>query len=327
MAGIGALLFAAVGLTAVLVIPRVADSAFDNEPVTAQPLEGHRDTGWIVQPYRGLGTWLDVFDFAPGFQSGPEPTVTPSDVVTMAQRGATTLYLQAARADVDRDDGLIAPALLGEFLAAADHEGLDVVASYAPAFVNVDNDVRRLKAIRDFSHEGRTFDGLAVDIEFVDGEPDHGVRTEALLELSRRLRDEAGQEPLGAIVVPPVQLEEVNPQLWPGFPWAGLSELYDVWLPMSYWTYRSPDSPWHDPQRYTEENVRRLRDNVGDPDIHVHPVGGVSDAAGAQDYVGFVDAVRGTRPIGASLYHFPTTPPGAWDILTERLPPEWWLTE
>ncbi len=86
---------------------------------------------------------------------------------------------------------------------------------------------------------GHRFDGLAVDIEDVDTVTDVDARNQRLVDLSQRLRTEVGSETLGAIVLPPVLTEVVNPQRWPDFPWPQLAPLYDVWLPMSYWTFRT----------------------------------------------------------------------------------------
>ncbi|HEX5097518.1 MAG TPA: hypothetical protein VFX21_15940, partial [Acidimicrobiia bacterium] len=46
-------------------------------------------------PYRGLGTWVDVYDTLPAFaERGRVSPVTPADVASMAEHGVHTLYLQ-----------------------------------------------------------------------------------------------------------------------------------------------------------------------------------------------------------------------------------------
>ena len=70
--------------------------------------------------------------------------------------------------------------------------------------------------------------------------------------------------PLGAIVLEPVLLEDINLAYWPNFPWKKLGSLFDVWLPMAYWTNRTDASGWNNGFRYTSENIRRVRANLGD---------------------------------------------------------------
>ena len=83
--------------------------------------------------------------------------------------------------------------------------------------------------------------------------------------------------PLGAIVLEPVLLEDVNTAYWPDFPWKKLAPFFDVWLPMSYWTNRTESSGWNDGFRYTSENIRRVRTNLGDRNAVVHVIGGIAD--------------------------------------------------
>ena len=82
-------------------------------------------------PYRGLGTWVDAYDFDPAYVPGAV-TVRPVDVADMADHGVRTLYLQSSRSD-SRATGLVAdPWLMGGFLLAGDRADVDVVAWYHP---------------------------------------------------------------------------------------------------------------------------------------------------------------------------------------------------
>ena len=38
-----------------------------------------------------------------------------------------------------------------------------------------------------------------------------------------------------------------------------IAPAYDAWMPMSYWTSRTPASGYRDAYRYTAENIDRLR--------------------------------------------------------------------
>lgn len=269
-----------------------------------------------LAPYEGLGTWVDVYDYVPEFQEeGETPAVTPESVDDMAALGVRTLYLQAAQDDERSPDDTIDPDLLERFLRRAHRNDVAVVAWYLPRFADLDADLRRIRAIHRFRAGAERFDGLALDIEFTAAVPDVRARNDAVVELSERVRELVGdEEALAAIVLEPVLLEVVNPLLWPDFPWRRIQPHYDVWMPMSYWTNRLDDSGYRDGFAYTEENVRRLRNNLDD-DALVHPIGGIGDAATTADYEGFVRASRDADAVGWSVYDFDTIPSSAWPRL------------
>jgi hypothetical protein len=274
--------------------------------------------------YEGLGAWVDVFDYAPAYQEpATAPTVTPDSMEVLAVYGVRTLFLQAARLDSRSPDGIVDDALVGEILARARSQGMRVVGWYLPKFADIEADLARLEMIREFEHDGHRFDGVAVDIEWRRDVPDDDERNARLVELSQRLREQVGTEAVGAIVPPPVLLEVVNQRNWPDFPWPELAGLYDVWLPMSYWTLRTSASGYRDGYRYTDENVRRLRANLGDPDALVHPIGGIADEATDDSYRGFVRAAEEMGAVGLSVYDYATTGGAGWSILRRSTgPPE-----
>jgi len=269
-----------------------------------------------VDAYRGLGTWVDVYDYVPGFQdTGKKPTVTPASVNGMKRHGVRTLYLQAAQDDRRSPGATITPKLVGQFLQRAHDAGLRVVAWYLPHFDDLDADVRHIRGLLDFEAGGERFDGVALDIEFRGDVSDSEQRNAALVELSKRVRDLAGDRPIGAIVLEPVLLEVVNANFWPNFPWRSIAGFYDVWLPMSYWTNRNADSGYKDGFRYTDENIRRLRSNLGSENAPVHAIGGIADTAQAADYDGFVRAAKQDGAIGWSIYSYEVTPRSVWPRL------------
>src|SRR5688500_8192358 len=55
-----------------------------------------------LEPYRGMGTWVDVYDWTNSYTGG-KPAVGPGDVDRMADLGVQTLYLQASKADSPTD--------------------------------------------------------------------------------------------------------------------------------------------------------------------------------------------------------------------------------
>src|SRR5262249_38134603 len=127
-------------------------------------------------------------------------------------------------------------------------------------------------------------------------------------DLSTRVRADLGDQAVGAIVMPPVQLEVVNPGFWPGFPWQELAPLYDVWLPMNYWIERTAASGYRDPARYTAEHLARLRGAV-DGDASIHVIGGLGEDLAAGDVDAFAKALHDHGAVGGSLYDWATLTP------------------
>lgn len=265
--------------------------------------------------YEGLGAWVDVYDYAPGFQTdGTPPDVIPETVDDMEALGVETLYLQAAFADpATPDDAVIDVDLVGDFLERAHEHDIRVVAWYLPRLGDVDADLRLVEALDEFEADDQRFDSIALDIEWTADVPETTERNRRLVELSERSRQVVGDDALGAIVLPPVQLEVVNPALWPEFPWRALAPHYDVWLPMAYFTFRQGEH--RDPASYVGESVRRLRANVGDDDASVHAIGGIADLTTSVDVEALLRVVDDEELIGWSLYDYDTTPTPLWTRL------------
>jgi hypothetical protein len=266
-----------------------------------------------VTPFVGLGTWVDVYDYVPGFPGdGGPPPVTLDAIDDMADLGVRTLYLQAAQDDTRITGNTVAPKLLGSYLRRAHDRGLQVVAWYVPKLYDQAADLRRIRALHDFRSGGERFDAIALDIEWTQGVPDTATRNAVLVKLAKRARAIVGDTALGAITLEPVLLEDVNRNYWPSFPWKKLRSSFDVWLPMNYWTNRNSASGFRDGFKYTSENIKRVRNHLDDPDALVHAVGGVADQAHAADYDGFVRAAKRRDAIGWSIYDFNTTTSAVW---------------
>jgi hypothetical protein len=268
-----------------------------------------------VAAYEGAGAWVDVYDTR-GESGGA--AVTPAAVDAMADAGVRTLYLQVARDDQEGTPELEDPGLAARFLVRAHERGLRVVGWYVPRFGDLDRDLDHLRAIADFDVLGHRFDGVAVDIEWTQSVSDANERSDRLVELSAGLRDHVGADPLGAIVLPLVQIEVVNTAFWPDFPWDELAPLYDAWLPMGYWTDRTTASGYRDAATYTTENLQRLESHLGD-DAPVHAIGGLGEDSTPADIAGFVAAVEAEGAIGASIYDWATFPVEAQAQLSEAL--------
>lgn len=259
-----------------------------------------------IDVYRGLGTWIDIYD-------DPAWADPRAAVAAMKARHVRTLYIETS--NFNRGRAFVFPELVGEFVDAAHDLGVGIVAWYLPGFDKVGRDFRRSMAAIDFrTAAGNGFDSFALDIESPQVRS-ASKRTAALLELSRRIRDAAGAGyPLGAIVPSPLGMQ-ANPDYWPGFPWADLDPLYDVFLPMTYYTWRVKGMAGaHD---YTAGNVDLVREQTADPTVPIHVIGGIADQASVAETNGFVHAVRERGVIGASYYTFPIVSSEQWPLLRE----------
>jgi hypothetical protein len=156
--------------------------------------------------------------------------------------------------------------------------------------------------------------GIGVDIEST-AVADPADRSARMLDLSKAVRAAMPDRALSAVVLPPVDTDVVNLKYWPGFPWQEIRGIYDVWQPMGYWTNRSAGSGYRDAERYTRENVERLRAHLGDPTAVVHPIGGIMDKATPHDVAGYLKAVRDTGSVGASLYTWGTQKPDTYPLM------------
>jgi hypothetical protein len=260
-----------------------------------------------VTAFAGVGAWIDVFDWSRTF--GGDALIGPDDVEAMADAGVQTLYVQGARANAK--DDVLERDRLEALLDRAHEEGLATVVWYVPSLVDPAADLRRLEALADLD-----VDALAVDIEARDV-ADPAERNRRLVALSRDLREAQPDVAIAAVPVAPVLLEVVNPDFWPGFPWADLADSYDAWLPMSYSTDRRADSGYRDAGRYLTENVTRLRADLRRPRARVSAVGGLAEDLSVDDVEAFVRAARQVDAVGVSLYDWRTAAP---ELLEPLLP-------
>jgi len=191
--------------------PVPAIAAFN--PATALQAPG----AFTFDPYAGLGTWIDVYDWSETYGGG---AVGPADIDRMATLGVQTVYIQATRWDAATV--ILEPERLLALIKRARARGMRVVAWYLPDLSDLNNDMQRLTAIASLP-----IDGLGIDIESRSVE-DVNARNQQLLSLSAWLRSQLPGQVLSAIVLPPVIMEDINPNYWPDYPWAGLAQYYDV---------------------------------------------------------------------------------------------------
>ena len=190
---------------------------------------------------------------------------------------------------------------------------MKVVAWYLPQLKDLTFDLRRCTAAIEFrTTDGQRFDSFALDIEDSSVTP-ASARSAQLLKLSRQLRAVVGDGyPLGAIIPSPTGMT-MNVSYWPGFPYRQLAAIYDVMVPMGYYTYHV--QRYDDVFAETEQNVTTIREQTGDPRIPIHVIGGLAGDSTMADVQAFVHCVREYGCLGASLYDFATTNANAWQFL------------
>ncbi|MFN2543639.1 MAG: hypothetical protein ABR600_03575 [Actinomycetota bacterium] len=261
-----------------------------------------------VDLYRGLGSWVDIYEHS-SF-ANPERAVAG-----MRANGVRTLYIETS--NYKRTVAIKYLSKQVRFIEAAHAAGMKVVAWYLPGFRDLDKDLwRTMKAIRFRTPSGQGYDSFALDIE-APLVQDPKLRTSRLLELSQRIRAAVGSSyPLGAIIPSPRGMVK-HPEYWPGFPYRELASFYNVFLPMTYFTWRvSGEQPAH---AYTTSVVQIIRHRVGDRSVPIHVIGGISDESTQGEARGFVHAVREQGVLGGSYYAYHGTSARLWREL-RRIP-------
>ena len=257
-----------------------------------------------IRPYAGLGTWIDIYDKS----AFNRPVETVSAV---AAKGVRTIYLETS--NYRQTSAILRPVATGKLIEAAHATGLEVIAWYLPSFRNISRDrARSLAAIGFRTNGGQAFDGFALDIE-ASVVASASLRTTRLLSLSRMIRNAAPKGyALGAIIPSPRGMQ-LSPTYWPGFPYRELGAVYDVMLPMSYFTYRVEGMGAV--RAYTAKSITIIRKETGRSGIPIHMIGGVADGTSAAEAAGFMAAIARCRPLGYSLYDYFTTSGPAWTKL------------
>ncbi len=263
-----------------------------------------RATPWTVDPYRGTGVWVDVYDWTNEITRG-RPTVGLEQIDQMADQGIQTIFIQTAHRRSPAD--VIEPERLLPMIDRAHARGMSVIAWYLPELVDTSLDLRRLLAAA-----ALPVDGVGVDIES-RAVGDDAERTRRLIELSEGLRRNVGTKAISAITLDAVHIQVVNPAFWPGFPWPEIGALYDVIVPMAYWSGRKAE--WRIGDRYIVENIDRIRASTGRPDIPIHIAGGIADGITLDDVAGMIWAIDVRGAIGGSLYDWNTSQAPQWALL------------
>jgi hypothetical protein len=265
--------------------------------------------GASLDAYQGLGTWIDIYDSA----AWRDPA---GAVAAMKARGVRTLFIETA--NYNSPNPLYKPDKLRKFIAEGHAHGIKVVAWYLPNMKTNSVDYARvMQAIRLRTADGQQFDSFALDIES-SAVSSEWKRNRGLEALSRKIRAAVGPTyPLGAITPSPVGLKRPH-SVWGNFPYTMLAGIYDVFVPMGYYTYHghSASAAYAD----ARANMRIIRAQPGCLQIPVHLIGGIAEESSDEQTAGFVRGVLESNCIGASVYGFPGTSGAAWRSLSAIKP-------
>ena len=253
----------------------------------------------VRNAFGGVGAWVDIYD-DPQWGS-PEETVA-----TMNSYGVQTLYLETCNSGCKED--IHRPDTLSRWIEAAHATGIRVVGWYLPEVADMEKDLRRaLAAINFRSAAGHSFDGFALDIESRVVSPVK-KRNRRYLDLSRQIRAAVGHKyPLGAITIP--WFYE-----WGGpFPYAGLDQIYDAFLPMIYFGAHTRGA--EGARSGTSANIQQIRAATGSSTTPIHAIAGIADDLNAKEVGTFVRTAQRRHTLGVSLYDFGTSGPEDWQKL------------
>ncbi len=277
------------------------------------PKPARRVAGPSLAAFRGLGAWVDLYDY--------EFVEAAPAVVDMADHGVKTLYLQTGRWNKPAPDdhrNFQNYAAVARWLDAAHAAGLKVVGWYLPAYDDITRDVRRTTAIANYrTPSGESFDGLGIDVEYKGQMPSLAAWNKAVATHAKKVRAALGNRYAIAAIVPAPLAMEVRPENWVGFPWKSLAAVSNVFMPMAYWSFRDDcnENPEHCAYGYTKGNVQRVRALTGKPGVPVHVIGGVGDEISRDEVSDFVRAANTVNVYGGSLYDYQTTKDEYWPLL------------
>ena len=258
-----------------------------------------------VAAYKGLGSWVDIYET----KAWANPAAT---VKNMKSHGVRTLNLETGNSK--QKTAIFKPASQTAFIKAAHASGIKVVAWYLPDLKNVNSDYNRVAAAIKFrTPDGQRFDSFALDIESSAVTP-VSTRNSRLATLTKNLRKVAGASyPLGAIIPSPVGIAK-NKTYWKGFPYKALASTYNVFVPMSYYTYHGKGAAAATAD--TLSNISIIRAQPGCKTIPIHQIGGIADDSTTAEVKAFVAATQKAKVNGASFYSWSGTSSAAWKALT-----------
>jgi hypothetical protein len=229
----------------------------------------------------------------------------------MEAHGVRTLFLETS--NYHWPSALNRPEAMGALIEEAHARGIRVVGWYLPGFKEPAKDYKRSMAAVDFrSPAGQAFDSFTLDIE-ASIVKDVDVRSSRLRTLSRRIRAAVGARyPLGACIPSPAGMV-MHASYWPRFPYKALAGVYDVFVPMGYYTYHGDG--YANAYRDTRDNLRIIREKTGRASIPIHVIAGDGAKSSGGETTAYVRALRENGALGGSMYDWATTSDASWRAL------------
>ena len=291
-------------------------------PAPADPPK--RAAAGTLDPYRGMGAWVDRLDWSNLFSKN-KPAVTLATVDQMAAAGVQTIYIQIPHWQTTPD--IYELERLQPIIDRAHAQGMFVVGWYLPFLFDVNTDLRKVVAMANLD-----IDGIQIDIEpsGLAAMANVNLRNARLTEFNRSLRSLLPGRIISADIVAPTWMDgQVDRWAWPNypaktrrlfwggpFPYAEIVATYDLVALQLYWTENSANSGWRDAQSFVTENMNRMRAYAGRPDYPIQAIGGVYTAKSPlNDLIGYMDAAKAAGSFGFSLYDWVTTPLAWWPAM------------
>ncbi len=331
---------APVGAGTAITVPPVTTTTTTSIPPAPFPAPADppkRAAAATLDPYRGLGAWVDRLDWSNLFSKN-KPAVTLAIIDQMAAAGIQTIYIQIPHWQTTPD--IYEPERLQPLIDRAHALGMYVVGWYLPFFFDVNTDLRKVVAMANLD-----LDGIQIDIETsgLASMANVNLRNTRLSEFNRSLRSLLPGRLISADIVAPTWMDgqvdrwswpnypaKTRPLFWGGpFPYAEVAATYDLVALQLYWTENSANSGWRDSQTFVQENMTRMRAYSGRPDYPIQAIGGVNTSKSPlNDLIGYMDAAKASGSFGFSLYDWTTTPkewwPAMWGLrstVDPRFPP------
>ena len=318
--------------TTVVTLPPTTSTTLKPGPSTTLPAAPFpapaaaptRPSAATIDAYRGVGMWVDRYDWTTQWSKKPLPPVNIASVDKMASVGIQTIYIQADYWSNPTD--VLEPDKLIPIINRAHELGMYVVVWYLPSFQDVNTDLRKTVAIANLD-----VDGIDIDIEDRAGVKDVAERNRRLITYSQALRALLPGRAISNDIVATTLLDAApnfwtdpsgvvkpGPSYWGGpFPYREIAPFYDMWMIQSYWTQRTLASGWRDGYRYTLENVNRLRANLGRNDVPIQVIGGEGGKDKTiNEFAGFLAGSRDAGSTGVSFYD--------WAVMTQTWVPYFW---
>ena len=142
-----------------------------------------------------------------------------------------------------------------------------------PGFKDPARDYRRSMAAIDYrTPAGQAFDSFTLDIEASIVKDVDACAAAACGRSPGASAPPSGRRTRWARASRRRPAWSCTPSYWPGFPYKALADIYDVFVPMGYYTYHGDG--YANAYRDTRDNIRIIREQTGRPGVPIHVIAG-----------------------------------------------------